>query len=130
MTATNSTTFRAQLREIQFLDGLTDTDYHYLGSRVTPVAFGKGELLFGEGAERQNLFLLMSGSVAIEKGSAAGGVSVRLATLGAGEAIGEGLLLDETIHGTTAMALELTQTLALGREALREIIRERPTLYA
>ena len=130
MTATNSTTFRAQLREIQFLDGLTDTDYHYLGSRVTPVAFAKGELLFEEGAERQRLFLLMSGSVAIEKGSAAGGVGVRLATLGAGEAIGEGLLLDETIHGTTAMALEPTQALALGRDALREIIRERPTLYA
>ena len=124
---------RAQLRAIPFLDGLTDTDYHALASRVSPMTFTNGETLFEEGAERQRLYLLVAGSVTVEKrGGAAGtgGQSVRLATLGAGEAIGEGLLLDETIHGTTCRALEQTEALVLDRAAIRDIIRERPTLYA
>ena len=130
MTAPTSAEQRAQLRAIHFLDGLTDTDYHFLSSRVTNVAFAKGEVLFEEGAERRRLYLLTAGSVAIEKSGGAGGVSLRLATLGAGEAIGEGLLLDDTIHGTTATALEATRGLVLDRDAVREITRERPTLYA
>jgi len=120
---------RAQLRAMPFLDGLTDTDYHALGGRLVEARFGEGETLFVEGAERQRLHLIVQGSVAIEKGAGAGGAPVRLATLGAGEALGEGLLLDESIHGTTAVALEETHTLALEAQAVRDIIRERPTLY-
>lgn len=128
--APTSAEHRAQLRQIHFLDGLTDTDYHFLSSRVRSVACAKGETLFEEGAERAGLFLLTTGSVAIEKGAGTGGGPVRLATLGAGEVIGEGMLLDESRHGTTAVALEPTGALMLGRASLTEIVKERPTLYA
>ena len=53
-----------------------------------------------------------------------------LVTLGAGEAIGEGLLLDDSAHGTTARALVAAQALLLTRPKVDEIIHERPTLYA
>src|SRR5687767_6582814 len=95
---------RAQLREIAFLDGLTDGDYHYLSSRIEPVSYGCDATIFEEGTPRALFALIIAGSVAIEK--QAGGNPRRLATFGAGDAIGEGLLLDQDLHGTTARTLE------------------------
>ena len=119
---------RAQLREITFLDGLTDGDYHYLSSRVDAVTYPSDATIFEQGAKRQLFALITNGAVAIEKH--AGGTHVRLATFGAGDAIGEGLLLDDDVHGTTARTLEETTVLMLRLAQLQEIIRERPTLYA
>jgi aspartate ammonia-lyase len=119
---------RAQLREIRFLDGLTDGDYHFLSSRIEPVAFPGDALIFQEGATRELFALITEGSVAIEKH--AGAHPVRLATFGAGQAIGEGLLLDDSAHGTSARTLEATRALVIRLSHLQEIIRERPTLYA
>ena len=121
-------TVRAQLREIAFLDGLTDGDYHYLSLHIEPVAYGCDATIFEEGTPRALFALIIEGSVAIEK--QAGGNPQRLATFGAGQAIGEGLLLDQDRHGTTARTLEATKALVLRLPQLQEIIRERPTLYA
>jgi aspartate ammonia-lyase len=129
-TALTPPEIRARLREMRFLDGLTDGDYHFLASHVVPVEFEAEHVIFREGQQRSRMHLLTVGSVAIEKSAGEGVPAVRLATLGPGEAIGEGLLLDESIHGTTARALEPTRTLAISREELREIISQRPTLYA
>src|SRR5512133_2735342 len=127
-TALTPPEIRAQLRGIAFLDGLTDGDFHYLGARVVAADFGVDELLFEEGQPRTRVVFLIDGSVAVEKHNAA--ATVRLATLGAGEAVGEGLLLDESPHGTSARTIEPTSALVLGAEALRELVREPPTLYA
>jgi aspartate ammonia-lyase len=129
-TALTPQEIRARLREARFLDGLTDGDYHFLASHVVPVEFQAEHVIFREGQQRIRMHVLTSGSVAIEKSAGEGVPPVRLATLGPGEAIGEGLLLDESIHGTTARALEATRTLAISRDELREIISQRPTLYA
>ena len=112
---------RAQIREIAFLDGLTDGDYHYLSSHVEPVVYPCDEAVFQEGDPRALFALITEGSVAIEK--QAGGTPVRLATFGAGQAIGEGLLLDDDRHGTTARTLERTSAIVLRLTQLQEIIR-------
>ncbi len=119
---------RAQLREITFLAGLTDGDYHYLSSHIDQATYASDETVFVEGEKRALFALIIEGAVAIEK--SAGGSPVRLATFGPGEAIGEGLLLDDDRHGTTARTLQTTQALLLRLPQLEEIIRERPTLYA
>jgi aspartate ammonia-lyase len=94
------TVIRDQLRALSFLDGLTDTAVHQLGHLVEPVDYACDQLLFEEGEPRRLLALVVSGAVAIEKGK--GSRPMRLATLGAGEAVGEGLLLDDSKHGTSA----------------------------
>ena len=123
-----STAIREQLRTLSFLDGLTDTALHQLSRLVQPMQFECDALLFTEGSERQRLALVVNGAVAIEK--QLNGRPIRLATLGAGEAVGEGLLLDDSTHGTTARALTDTSALVLTREQVAEMIRETPTLYA
>jgi aspartate ammonia-lyase len=123
-----TTAVREQLRGLSFLDGLTDTALHQLSHLVKPGEYESDEVLFTEGSERELLALVVSGAVAIEK--QVNGRPVRLATLGAGEAVGEGLLLDDSPHGTSARALSRTAVLLLSRSQVADMVRETPTLYA
>ena len=72
--------------------------------------------------------IVVSGAVAIEK--PLNGRPIRVATLGAGEAVGEGLLLNDTTHGTTARALTDTSVLLLSKDHVAQMLRETPALYA
>ena len=119
---------RDQLRAMSFLDGLTDSAYHQLAKLVAPVRYEADHVLFEEGAPRSFLAMLIGGAVAIEKQH--NGRPVRLATFGAGEAVGEGLLLDDSKHGTSARALQPTDALVLRAEKVRDMLREYPQLYA
>ncbi len=119
---------REQLRATKFLEGLTDTATHQLARLVTHVSYESDQLLFEEGAPRQFAAVLVSGAVAIEK--SVNGRPVRLVTLGAGEAVGEGLLLDDTPHGTSARTLQPTEAYILTRERVQEMVKDFPVLYA
>src|SRR5690625_1915987 len=48
----------------------------------------------------------------------------------AGDSFGEGVLIDDFPHSTTAIAIEETEALELTRTALTEISREHPEIYA
>jgi aspartate ammonia-lyase len=123
-----SSEIRDQLRSLSFVEGLTDTALHQLSHLVRPATYECDAVLFTEGSEREILALVVSGAIAIEKH--VNGRPIRLATLGAGEAVGEGLLLDDSAHGTSARALTETQVLLLTRDQVAGILRETPTLYA
>jgi aspartate ammonia-lyase len=117
-----------QLRGLDFLDGVTDSAIHHLAKIVSPVTFEADQMLFEEGSPRGALSLIASGAVAIEKGQK--GRPVRLVTLGAGQAVGEGLLLDELPHGTSARAIQKTETFQLSAQAVRDLVRDNPAVYA
>jgi aspartate ammonia-lyase len=119
---------RDQLRRLAFLEGLTDTALHQLSHRVTPAVFESDHVLFAEGQARTFLAVLVAGAVAVEK--TISGRHVRLATLGPGEAVGEGLLLDDSPHGTSARAIQRTEAFVVSGEQVREMLKEQPALYA
>ena len=101
-----SASVRDRLRRTQFLEGLTDSALHQLSQIVTPVTYEPQTVIFEEGSPREFLSIILSGAVAIEKGR--NSRPLRLVTLGSGEALGEGMLLDELPHGTSARALQRT----------------------
>jgi aspartate ammonia-lyase len=119
---------REQLRRATFLDGVTESALHQLAKLVEAKSYEPDAVLFHEGAPRQFMAILMSGAVAIEK--SAQSRSVRIVTLGAGEAVGEGVLLDDSPHGTSARALERTEAFLLDADKLQVMIKESPQLYA
>src|SRR3954469_11312759 len=121
-------TVRDHLRALAFLEGLTDTAVHQLSKIVQPVDYPCDAVLFEEGEPRQLLALLVSGAIAIEKRQNAR--PIRLATLGPGEAVGEGLLLDDSVHGTSARAILPTTAYVLTRDQVEGMLKESPTLYA
>ena len=123
-----SATVRDRLRQTQFLEGLTDSAIHQLAKVVAPVMYEADSVLFHEGSPRDFMSILVSGAVAIEKGL--NGKPVRLVTLGAGQALGEGLLLDELPHGTSARALQRTEAYQLTIAQVHELVKEQPALYA
>ena len=89
---------REQLRSLDFVSGFTDTALHQLAQHVEPKTFACNEELFQQGEPRQLMAILISGAVSIEKN--ASGRPIRLVTLSNGEAVGEGILLDDSAHGT------------------------------
>ena len=119
---------RDQLRQARFLEGITESALHQLSKLVTPTTFEPDQVLFAEGAQRDFLAILSSGAVAIEKHL--NGRPIRLVTLGPGEGVGEGLLLDESPHGTAARALQRTDAYVLTAEQVRGMLKEYPALYA
>jgi aspartate ammonia-lyase len=123
-----STTLRDQLRGLSFVEGLTDTALHQLSHVVRPAEYACDAILFSQGDERRIMALIVSGAVAIEK--SINGRPIRLATFGAGEAVGEGILLDDATHGTSARALTDTSVLIVSKEQVGQMIRETPALYA
>ena len=123
-----SSAIREQLRSLSFLEGLTDTGLHQLSHLVQPAEYACDAMLFAQGDDRRIMAIVVSGAVAIEK--SLNGRPVRVATLGAGEAVGEGLLLDDKAHGTGARALSDTSVLLLSKEHVAQMIRESPALYA
>jgi aspartate ammonia-lyase len=123
-----SATLRDQLRQAHFLEGVTESSLHQLAKLVEQKTFETDAILFHEGAQRQFMAILASGAVAIEK--SVNGRPVRLVTLGAGEAVGEGVLLDDSKHGTSARALQKTDAFVLTADQLRQMIKEHPQLFA
>src|SRR5215217_1471264 len=105
------TPVRENLRKSPFLEGLSETALHQLSRIVSTVTYECDAVLFEEGAPRTFMAILASGAVSIEK--TVQGRPIRLVTLGAGEAIGEGLLLDDSAHGTSARVVQPAEAYVL-----------------
>src|SRR5262249_37124109 len=86
------------------------------------------DVLFDEGGPRKFMAIIASGAIAVEKGR--NGRPIRLVTLGAGQALGEGLLLDESAHGTSARAVQRTEAFVVTADQVHEMLKEYPALYA
>ena len=118
----------AQLKALPFVAGLPDAQLWRFAQSLEMHSFATDDVFFNEGDERSMFALVVTGGVAIEK--TADGRTTRLVTMGPGEAIGEGLLLDDTRHGTTARAVIAGELLILRKAALADIVKDNPHLYA
>jgi aspartate ammonia-lyase len=119
---------RDQLRQAHFLEGINEQALHQLSKLVERKSFETDSILFHEGDPRRFMAIMASGAVAIEKNVQ--GRPVRLVTLGAGEAVGEGVLLDDSKHGTSARALQPSEAFVIARDRLDTMIKEHPQLFA
>jgi aspartate ammonia-lyase len=117
-----------RLARTRFLEGISASAAQHLASLLALATYEADQLLFDVGDPRRFLAILSSGSVVIEK--SAEGSTVRLVTLGAGDAVGEGILLDDSLHGTSARAIQRSEAWVLTREAVDALLRDEPTLYA
>src|SRR5256885_6892012 len=116
------------LKELAFFAGLPDTLVWHLGKIAEKRDYAKDEVLFKVGDERQIFGVVLSGAILIEGQHE--GTTVKLATLGAGEVLGEGVLLEEGAHGTMARVVESTTLVQFKREPLMKLLKDQPALYA
>jgi aspartate ammonia-lyase len=116
------------LRACAFVDGLPDQHVWHLARAGTLQEFDTDALLFAQGDDRKLMAILVEGSVGIEKG--ADGITVRMTTLGPGEAVGEGILLDDARHGTSARCLQPVSAFVYEKAQLGKLLKDQPAIYA
>jgi CRP/FNR family transcriptional regulator, cyclic AMP receptor protein len=104
-----------------FSQGLTPEHCATLASLGTRVAYGKDEILFAEGDQRHEFFLLLEGRVALEM--IAQGKPLRVHTLEAGDELGWSSVLSGRGKFYQARALEPVVTIRFDGYALLEKCR-------
>ena len=123
------TTLTEVLRACAFVDGLPDQHVWHLARAGELKEFPSDALLFAQGDDRKLMAILVEGSVGIEKGTQ-GGTTVRMTTLGPGEAVGEGILLDDARHGTSARCLQPVKAFVYEKGQLAKLLKDQPAIYA
>ena len=89
--------------------------------------YGPGEWLFHESAPRQWFGVVERGEVELVRGLH--GQQRRLALLGEGGILSEGLLLDDLPHSTSALTRQGALVVQFSRTAVEQARKDRPDLY-
>ena len=108
----NTTTPMELLRKQRFVEGLKEHEIEQLGALAKEVRVARDRVLFGEGAEGTEFYLVVSGTVALEIAPPSGTFVVD--TLGAGEEFGWSAVMG---HGTVFQARVLQDLHALAFDA-------------
>ncbi len=108
----------ALLRTLPLFAHFPDERLKALASYLEPLSFADGAEIFPEGSIGDGLYLTVSGRVRVTKNLAGGGRK-DLASLGAGECLGEMALLDAVARSAGAYASEPAELLRLKRDDLK-----------
>ena len=117
----------ALLTETDFFRDLTEADLGFLLPTCTIRTLRRGDLLFEEGDDCSELFIVSSGLVAISKKSLDGRESV-VALMERGELFGEMGMLDGLGRSAEARALEPSEVIAIPYAPIRELFEQQPAL--
>ncbi len=115
------------LVETDFFRDLTEDDLRFLLPTCTIRTLRRGDLLFEEGDDCSELFVVSSGLIAISKKSADGRESV-VALMERGELFGEMGMLDGLGRSAEARALEPSEVIAIPYAPIRELFEQQPAL--
>jgi signal transduction histidine kinase len=109
-----------------FIQLLVSADRDQLSQSISELRFAAGEVIFHEGAEGDNMFLIWSGRVATVKGDLESPVILAYRT--AGEIFGEMALLENQPRSASIIALEDTRLLELSRSRFEQLLSEQPAI--
>ena len=118
---------RALLTDTDFFRDLSEEDLAFLIPTCTVRTLRRGDLLFEEGDDCSELFVVSSGLVAISKKSVDGRESV-VALMERGDLFGEMGMLDGLGRSAEARALEPSEVIAIPYAPVRQLFEDRPAL--
>ncbi|MFZ4122681.1 MAG: Crp/Fnr family transcriptional regulator [Caulobacterales bacterium] len=113
------------LARTDLLSRLTPESRARLAGRGTELTLAPGAQLCSRGDPGDALYVIMEGEIEVSVTTPAG-KQVRLASLGAGEVIGEMAVLDGLGRSADMAALRRTRLVRLGREAVLEALQAEP----
>ena len=118
---------RALLTDTDFFRDLSEEDLAFLIPTCTVRTLRRGDVLFEEGDDCSELFVVSSGLVAIAKKSVDGRESV-VALMERGDLFGEMGMLDGLGRSAEARALEPSEVVAIPYAPVRQLFEDRPAL--
>ncbi len=113
------------LRQAPLFSGLDDESASSLDSSMTPRSLRRGEVLFHEGDDGDQLYVVTDGKIKLGRTSPDGRENL-LAILGPGQMFGELSFFDPGPRSATATAVTDVDVKSLGHEALSPVLREHP----
>lgn len=116
------------LTSIPFFADLPDQLIWHLTRAAESVDHPIDDRLFRAGEPRRALWVILEGQLAIE--APFGAVPTRFATLGAGEIVGESILLQDDVHHTDGRVVAPLKTLCFTKQVLEPLLKDQPRLYA
>ncbi len=128
MNATSSREIRRDelLSRIPLFSRLDRKQLKKLAGLSVAKTFAPGSIIVEEGTTGLGLFALISGSVEVCKDTKH--EKIVLATIGAGDILGELALVDDNPRSATAVATELTETLLITRSSFQELLLKDPEI--
>jgi CRP/FNR family cyclic AMP-dependent transcriptional regulator len=106
------------LKHVPLLKGLSRRDLEEVGQLAEEVDVPDGQVLTREGASGSEFFMIVSGTVRVERA----GATLRM--MGAGEFLGEISLIDDGPRTATATAVGPTTVLVLTRPGFRALMEK------
>ena len=113
------------LRRVPLFEGLDPEDLQRIAATSMERTYADGEALMREGEVGDELVVIVAGSVRVVRQDADHGERL-IRTYEAGDHIGELAVLRERPRAATVLADGEVRGLAIGGEALKSILRERP----
>ena len=110
------------LKGIELFEDLDEGERALLVAKTRVESYPAGALLFEQNQPRERLFMIFDGTVELIKKSPLG-EEKRLAFFGKFDFLGEGALMDEYPHATSARTVGGAVVLTVSREAIRELMR-------
>jgi len=116
--------YEDQLKQVELFENLDTKEVRLLAKTCTERQYPAGAVLMKEGEPGAGLFILVEGKVSVAQGQP----PREIATLGAGEVIGEMALLDDLPRSATVTALAPSRCLLVPVWDFRATLRESPDI--
>jgi len=115
------------IKEIELFKDLNDEELKLLSESLEQQVLKANSLLFSENSRRKNLYLIYDGEIELYK-TTPFGEEKRLAFFRKFDFLGEGSLMDDYPHSTSARSIQDTTILAVSREKLAELAQQQPSI--
>jgi len=117
----------AFIGRIELFRDLGPEECRWLQEKAEARSFESGELIFSEHSPRKHLFIIEYGEVELFK-TTPQGEETRLSFFRERDFLGEGALMDDYPHSTSARALLDTRVFRISREAFLSMFEEHPAM--
>ncbi|HQF42843.1 MAG TPA: aspartate ammonia-lyase [Ignavibacteriaceae bacterium] len=111
------------LKQIQLFKELNDSQLKIICEKIKVENFSAGSMVFNENNVRQNLFVIYDGEVELFKRTPYGGEK-RLSIFSKYDFLGEGALMDDSPHSTSARATIDSVIFVLSRDSFKQLMKE------
>lgn len=117
------------LANVPLLSGLSEAELDRIAQVAVPRAFPKGARVFHEGDRSDACYVIRSGEIRVTR-EHSDGRAIALATLGAGEIVGELAMLDGEVRSASVEALSDVELLAIAALDMRGLLERNPEITA
>lgn len=118
---------RSLLADVELFRTLSDDAFQRVSSQAQQRSLRRGDVIFREGDDANELFVVERGRIAIASRSIDGRESV-FALMEPGDIFGEMSLFDPVGRSAEARALETSQVWAVPFDPIREVLNDQPAL--